>query len=154
MIQNIDGDNLKKEMCDKMDTALLQDYLEGTIDTFEKLIVESHLTVCKTCRRELSELKLTFWELGNRNNYEIEYPEELNDISEGLIDKVLGIEEKSLARKVVEIQLNNLRQSKKFIEQIPGAKKTPEIIKKASKSLSKGVAREVKKGLRKIVASK
>jgi len=50
--------------------------------------------------------------------------------------------------------LNNLRQSKKFIEQIPGAKKTPEIMKKASKSLSKGVAREVKKGLRKIVASK
>ena len=150
MIRKIESDNSIEEKCGKMDTALLQDYLEGSIDPFEKIIVEGHLNVCRACRRELSELKLMFWELGNKSNYEVEYPEELNGMSEGLIDRVLGIEEKGIARKVV----NNLRQTKKIIEFIPGAKQTPEIMKKASKGLSKGIARGVKKGLKKIVASK
>ncbi len=154
MIQKIDRDNSIEEKCGKMDTALLQDYLEGTIDPFEKIIVEGHLSECRACRRELSELKLMLWELGNKSNYEVEYPEELNGMSEGLINRVLGIEEKGIARKVVDIQLNNLRQSTKIIEYIPGAKQTPEIMKKASKGLSKGIARGVKKGIKKIVASK
>lgn len=154
MIQNIDRENLLEEKCVKMDTELLQDYLEGTIEPFEKLIVESHLNVCRACRRELSELKLMFWELGNKSNYEIEYPEELNGMSEGLINRVLGVEEMNMARKVVDMQLKNLKQTTKIIEYIPGAKQTPEIVKKASKGLSKGIARGVKKGLKKIVASK
>ncbi len=135
--------------CGKMDGALLQDYLEGTIDPVEKLFAEAHLNTCKDCRRELSELKLMFWELGDKNNYRVDFPEELDEMGATLIVKVLGEKEKSPARKLVDIQVGNFKASAKFLDYLPGARQTPEVIKKASKSLAKGVKKGVKKGIEK-----
>lgn len=140
--------------CDKMDLSMLQDYLEGTIDPVEKIFVEAHLNTCKSCRRELSELKLMFWELGNKSNYEIEYPHELEDMPADLINIVLGEEKKSSARKVVDMQLNSLKLSQKFLNYLPGAKQTPKILKKASKGLAKGVTKGVTEGVKRILAAK
>ncbi len=140
--------------CNKIDAALLQDYLEGTIDPLEKIFVEGHLSSCKACRRQLSELKLIFWELGNKSNYEVEYPEELDKMSSGLIDIVLGAEVKSATRKVVDMQINSLKMTRKFIEHIPGARKTPEILKKASRGLAKGVTKGVTRGVKKMLSAK
>lgn len=125
--------------CDKVDTSLLQDFLEKTIEPLEKIFVESHLNTCKQCRRELSELKLMFWELDNKGNYETEYPKELDTMGTNLIDTYLGKKSKSSTRKVVDMQVNTLRMSHKFLEYIPGAKQTPKILKKASRGLAKGV---------------
>jgi len=125
--------------CDKIDASLLQDFLEKTIDPLEKIFVESHLNTCKKCRRELSELKLMFWELDNKGNYEIEYPKELDTMGTNLIDTFLGKKSKSRTRKVVDMQVSTLRVSQKFLEYIPGAKQTPKVLKKASKGLVKGV---------------
>ncbi len=124
--------------CNKMDTTLLQDYIDETIEPLEKIFVESHLKTCKECRRELSELKLMFWELGDKGNYEIEYPKELDAMGSNLISTFLG-KEKSNTRKVVDMQVNTLKMSGKFFEYIPGTKQTPKILKKASKRLAKGV---------------
>jgi len=125
--------------CDKMDDLLLQDFLEETIDPLEKIFVENHLNICKECRREVSELKLMFWELGNKGNFEIEYPKELDTMGTQLIDTFLGKKAKSSTRKVVDMQVNTLKMSNKFLNYMPGAKQTPQILKKASKGLAKGV---------------
>ncbi|MDF2986324.1 MAG: hypothetical protein K0R50_1834 [Eubacterium sp.] len=140
--------------CNKIDAALLQDYLEGTIDPVEKIFVEGHLSICKSCRRQLSELKLIFWELGDKSSYEVEYPRELNEISSKLIDRVLGTEEKSTTRKVVDMQISSLKMSQKLLKYIPGAKKTPGILKKASRGLAKGVTKSVTKGVKKMLSAK
>ncbi len=144
----------KKNSCEKMDKALLQDYLEGTADPLSKFFIEEHLNKCKACRRELSELKLMFWELENKNNYVIEYPEELEHGAEGLIDKVLGREQASPARQIVNMQLNNIKMSRKFMGYLPGAKQTPQILKNASKDLAKGVGKGVSKGVRRMLSAK
>jgi len=125
--------------CEKVETSLLQDYLEKTIDPLEKIFIESHLNTCKQCRRELSELKLMFWELDNKGNYETEYPKELDTMGTDLIDTFLGKKLKSSTRKVVDMQVNTLKISQKFLKYMPGAKQTPKILKKASKGLAKGV---------------
>ncbi len=52
----------------KLDRVLLQDLLEDIIDPVEKLVVEEHLKICKECRKELTELKLLFWDLNNKSN--------------------------------------------------------------------------------------
>lgn len=124
--------------CNKIDTTLLQDFIEETIDPLEKIFVESHLKTCKECRRELSELKLMFWELGDKGNYEIEYPKELDAMGRNLIDTFLG-KEKSNTRKVINMQVNTLKMSGNFFKYVPGAKQTPQILKKASKGLAKGL---------------
>jgi anti-sigma factor ChrR (cupin superfamily) len=153
-ILNLNSENNISIKCGKMDGALLQDYLEGTIDPVAKLFVEAHLNTCKDCRRELSELKLMFWELGNKSNYRVEYPQELDEMAGTLIDRVLGKEEKSTARKLVDLQVGNLKGSTRFLDYLPGARKTPEVIKKASRSLVKGVGKGVKKGVERMLTAR
>lgn len=133
--------------CDKIDDLLLQDYLDETIDPVEKIFVEKHLSICKECRRELTELKLLFWDLDNKSNYQIEYPEKLDTFGADLINDFLDEKTKIGVKKVVDMQVNNMKMSGKFLEYIPGAKQTPKVIKKASKGLAKGVAKGVKKML-------
>ncbi len=137
------------DRCNKADSMLLQDYLEGSIDPIDKIFVEGHLNACKACRRELSELKLMLWELGNRNNFEVEYPSDLDHLGQSLIDEVLGTEERSTARRVIDIQTNNIRLSSKFVEYLPGANQAPDMLKKASKGFAKGVSAGLKKGVSK-----
>lgn len=133
--------------CDKMDALLLQDYLEETIDPLEKIFVESHLSICKECRRELTELKLMFWDLNNKSNYELECPEELANLKTELIDNFLAEEAKISVKKVVNMQVDTIKISSKFLKYMPGAKQTPKVLKKASKGLAKGVVKGVKRML-------
>jgi hypothetical protein len=128
-----------KMSCDKMDASLLQDLLDNTIDPLEKIFVESHLTICKECRRELSELKLMLWELNNKSNYDTEIPKELDTLGDKLINDFLGMEQKSIIRQAIDMQVNAIKISGKLFEYIPGAKETPKALKKASRSLAKGV---------------
>ncbi len=136
-----------EDTCKKIDSEFLQDFLEGIIDPVDKIFVEGHLSVCKACRRELSELKLMLWELGNRSNFEVAFPAELDQLAHSLIDEVLGVEEISTIRKVVDIQTSNIKLSTKFVEYLPGAKQAPNMLKKASKGLARGVSKGLKKGV-------
>ncbi|PYG88142.1 putative zinc finger protein [Ruminiclostridium sufflavum DSM 19573] len=131
--------------CDKMDLLLLQDYAEGIIEPLGRLFVETHLTACKDCRRELTELKLMLWDLNNKSNYETEYPEELDALGSGLIDDFLGEEEKLDTRRFIDMQLNNMKMSSRFLDYVPGAKQAPIVLKKASKGMARGLAKGVKK---------
>lgn len=125
--------------CNKIDASLLQDLIDETIDPLEKIFIESHLNTCKECRRELSELKLMFWELNSKSNYEVEYPKELDTMGAYIIDSSLGEKSKGTSRKVIDMQVNTIKMSGRFLEYMPGAKQTPKMLKKASKGLAKGV---------------
>lgn len=133
--------------CDKIDASLLQDYLDNTIDPLEKIFVQNHLKICDKCRRELSELKLLLYDLDDKNNYIIDYPPELETMRDDIIDSFLG-KRKSPSKKIMEMQVETIKTTGKFIEHLPGAKQAPKLLKLASKGLKKGV----KQGVQKLVA--
>ncbi len=130
--------------CDKVDASLLQEYLESTIDPLEKIFVENHLKICKECRRELSELKLLFYDLDDKSNYVIEIPAELETMRDDIIDSFLG-KRKSPSKKIIEMQVENIKTTGKFIEFLPGAKQAPKVLKQASKGFKKGVKKLIAK---------
>lgn len=140
--------------CDKIETALLQDYLEGTIDPVGKIFLEDHINSCRDCRRELSELKLMFWELNDKNNYETEFPGELDDMGKDIVAAVLGDESKSIAKKVIDMQVNNIKLTGNLLGHIPGARQTPKILKKASKGITKSIAKGFTKGVKKMLEAR
>ena len=114
--------------CD-IDIDILQDYLEGTIDPLEKIFLETHSSTCKRCRRELYGLKLLFWDLSDKSNYEAELPVELDMLRDELIESVTG-KTTSTASRIIDNQISNMKKTV--------AKQTPKILKKATKSLAKG----------------
>jgi len=132
----------------KLDKDLLQDLLEGVIEPIEKLFVEEHLKSCQECRKELTELKLLFWDLNDKSNYEIELPVELDQIKDSLLKQTIGKASESTVTALINIQRNNIRTAGKFLDYVPGAtasnnlvkeslKATPSVIKKVSKGLIK-----------------
>ncbi|GEM_PF-3666841 len=72
----------------QMDRVLLEEYVEGLSDRLEKILVEEHIKKCTCCRNEITELKLLSWELRNLAEQKVEYPEELENLCESLIDSV------------------------------------------------------------------
>ena len=130
--------------CDKVDASLLQEYLESTIDPLEKIFVENHLKICNKFRMELSELKLLLYDLDDKSNYVIEIPAELETMRDDIIDSFLG-KRKSPSKRIIEMQVETIKTTGKFIEFLPGAKQTPKVLKQASKGLKKGVKKLIAK---------
>jgi hypothetical protein len=135
----------------KLDKFLLQDLLEGIIDPLEKLFVEEHLKTCKECRKELTELKLLFWDLANKSNYEIDFPAELDHIKDSLLERVAGKASKTATEIVIDIQRQNARASGMFLDFVPGVKTSNKLVKEGVKAapsaigkLSKGLVKGTK----------
>ncbi len=133
----------------KLDRVLLQDLLEDIIDPVEKLVVEEHLKICKECRKELTELKLLFWDLNNKSNYEITLPAEADQIKDAILERAAGKVSQSTTRIILNIQRKNIRASGIFLDYVPGVKAgnklikngmkaAPTVIGKVSKRLIKG----------------
>ena len=123
--------------CNLIDTSLLQDYIEGSLDSLERTFVEAHLTICAHCRKEAAEIKLIMWDLSDKSNYDVEYPQELNSLGLELIDK-LAKDNRKTTTKVWEAQKQNLKNSSAFIKYLPGAKQAPKLLKKASNGIKHG----------------
>ena len=76
-------------MC-RMETWLLEDYAEGVLGVAETAILEAHLNVCVDCRRELSHIKLLFWELESMRRESIEIPAEIRTMEKEILDSWLS----------------------------------------------------------------
>ena len=133
----------------KLDKFLLQDLLEGVIDPIEQLFVEEHLRTCKECRKELTELKLLFWDLNDKCNYDITIPAELDYLKETLLERVAGPVSKRPTEIIIDIQRKNVRTLGMYLNLVPGVtasnklvkegvKAAPSVIGKVSKGLLKG----------------
>jgi hypothetical protein len=120
------------EQC-KFDEFLLHEYLDKTIDPLEKIILEEHLKYCASCRRELTELKLMFWEFESLR--EIELPTEtsflrnktLNQLHDTHGDRRFGIKE------FTGLQRNILANVANFLDIIPGVKPGKNALEKGIK---------------------
>lgn len=132
----------------KLDKTLLQDLLEGIIDPVEKLFVEEHLKSCQECRIELNELKLLFWDLNDKSNYEIELPVELDQLKVDLLKQTSEPSSRSTFTTIMEIQRKNVKSASSFLDYVPGVKAgntlakeglkaTPSALKSVSKRLLK-----------------
>jgi hypothetical protein len=133
----------------KLDRVLLQDLLEDIIDPAEKLFVEEHLKTCKECRKELAELKLLFWDLNNKSNYEITLPAEVDQIKDAILERAAGKVSQSTSKIILDIQRRNVRAAGMFLDYVPGVKAgnrlfkdgmkaAPTVIGKVSKRLING----------------
>jgi anti-sigma factor RsiW len=76
-------------MC-KMETWLLEDYAEGLLGVAETTLLEAHLAVCEDCRRELSHIKLLFWELESMRREPIPVPEALDGLENAILESMAG----------------------------------------------------------------
>ncbi|CAA7601333.1 Putative zinc-finger [Acididesulfobacillus acetoxydans] len=130
----------------KLDKVLLQDLLEGTIDPVEKLFVEEHLKTCRECRQELTELKLLFWDLFDKSNYEVSLPSELDQIKDLILANAAEQPAKSTAEIICDIQRQNIRASGMFLDYVPGLKTGNMLVKESVKAAPSAMLR-ISKGL-------
>ncbi len=139
----------------KLDVTLLQDLLEGVIDPIEKLFVEEHLKTCKQCRKELAELKLLFWDLNDKANYDTSLPTELEHIKGALLEEFAAIPTKNTTAIVLDVHRKNARSAGMFLDYMPGVKASNELVKKgvrtAPSALGK-VSKALVKGTRLLLA--
>ncbi|NLI91468.1 MAG: hypothetical protein GX434_04470 [Peptococcaceae bacterium] len=113
-----------------LDVTLLQDLLEGIIDPVEKLFVEEHVKSCKKCRKELAELKLLFWDLNDRSNYDLSFPAELDQIKGALLEEFAEKPGKNTTEIIFDIQRQTARSAGMFLDYVPGVKESNELVKK------------------------
>lgn len=130
----------------KLDQLLLQDLLEGVIDPLEQLFVEEHLKVCKECRKELSELKLLFWDLNDKANYDITLPPELDVLKDPILERVVGTVSKSPTQLIIDIQRKNVKALGTFLNHVPGVKASNKLVKEGVKAAPFAIGK-VSKGL-------
>jgi len=130
----------------KLDKFLLQDLLEGVIDPLEQLFVEEHLKSCKECRKELTELKLLFWDLNDKSNYDIALPAELDILKGTILEKVVGTVTKSPAEVIIGIQRKNVSALGTFLNHVPGVKASNKLVKDGVKAAPSAIGK-VSKGL-------
>ena len=75
-------------MACQMDRVLLEDYVDGLLSKLERLLVEEHIRSCACCRKQLTEMKLLFWEIDSIARQEIHLPKELHSIREALVKRM------------------------------------------------------------------
>ncbi len=115
----------------KIDANLLQDYLEGTIEPLDKIIIEEHLKLCSDCRNQLLTLKLLFWELDELAKTRIEIPSEVPEIREKILSSLFAGSYNSMSlQEVLELQKKTIANAGMFIRFIPGARTGESYLKK------------------------
>lgn len=114
------------------DQDLIQEYLEETIDPLEKIILLEHLKVCKSCRKELTELKLLYWEITDIPGVDI--PSEAHIVRENVLNliresKSSYIEKSTFTLKnYIAMQSNIVDTASFFFKFVPGAKKASNVL--------------------------
>lgn len=126
---------------------LLQQFIDGRIEPLEQIMLEEHLIYCRTCRKELNQLKLLDWEL--KNQQEMEVPAELAVLRMDAIKTHLAAErsgEKEFETKDIwRLQLQILRQASGFISINPVNRTLNRTIKGSFSMLGKAAGVTLKK---------
>lgn len=137
-------------MCN-MDVRLLHDYIDGLMGPAEKIILEEHLRLCPTCRKELNRLKILDWDLGRFYGEELTVPVELPSLRQRVLEECareevlrLGDEGGFELKDVFSLQVSTFNNSLKFVGLIPGLRGNENIEKhKARKTKKKSLLRKI-----------
>lgn len=125
------------------DLELLQDFLDGTIDPVEKIVLKEHLKVCSKCSKELLVMKLLFFELHELSKEAVMIPKEMSARREKTLEALFQTSESPMSfTKVLKLQKNNLEYASMFVKFLPGEEYLQTGINKlqgAAVSLSSGL---------------
>jgi len=126
---------------------LLQEYLDGTIDQLEKIVLEEHLSACTDCRRLLQQFRLLEWEL--RSRPAVKVPVELAVLRRAAVEQHLARSaadnKPSLAKDLLQLQLHILRHSASHIGYNPLNRSLNRTVKKTFSILGKAAGTRLKK---------
>lgn len=112
----------------EMDYILLLQYVDGTIDPLEKLLLEEHIRTCNSCRRELNRLKILEWDLYHAFHEDIAIPQEVTLIRYQVLEKLRSVQEDTIKdvteenmtmKDIISLQASTINNSLKFISLIP-----------------------------------
>lgn len=131
-----------------MDSDLLQEYADGTLTGIERKIIEEHLKFCKSCSREVNEIKLFTFELDGLFKEDVDIPQKIEGIREGIIEKACSTGERYTVKKFMTIQKQALRESLNYTNYIPGADIIKKVVKKAPALLMKAAGNMLISGVR------
>ncbi|MCX7774465.1 MAG: zf-HC2 domain-containing protein [Clostridia bacterium] len=145
-------------MACQMDRVLLEEYADGLLPKLERLLVEEHIKACSSCKKQLTELKLLFWEIEHAAERHIPLPEELDDVFEHIIGEFAKQKPSEKAISIVKGRYKALTAGFGFIKQMPlakgistraakSAKKVPTLASKAFDKLKDAGRAKVKQGL-------
>jgi len=112
---------------------LLHEYLENTIDPLEKIVLQEHLKICPNCRRELTELKLLYWELNNLPD--IDLPKEMSVLKNSILCEIENQENTKINhanlntyKNYINLHTNTVGVASIFLRFIPGKKMASSIL--------------------------
>lgn len=74
----------------KMDRVLLEEYADGLLTKFEKVLVEEHVKGCTSCRKKLTEMKLLFWEIRELASEPVQIPQALSALGDKLVNEFVN----------------------------------------------------------------
>ena len=130
-------------MC-QLEQKFLHEYIDGSLEPLERIILEEHLRGCLVCRQELNRLKIIDWDLHKLYEEEISIPPELVKLRQKVLKNCLS-EETSQATNtgaisssdIWNLQVATLNNSLKFITLLSAKSrnektKTPKPSKKSS----------------------
>lgn len=126
---------------------MIQMYIEGTIDPLEKIFVEEHLKVCKKCRKELTRLKLLYFELENLDEPS-EVPDELEQVRNMVLDNVFDTGSRYGMKKFIYQQKKSMSLASGFVNYIPGSNAVKKGIKATGSMIGKVSLKGAKRGLK------
>lgn len=121
----------------KMNEDYIQDYLEGTLGPVEKIIIEEHLKTCEACRRELTQMKLLFWELEGLKEEETILPFEVAEIRSKIINEYFDTVDSNGygLKEFIKVQKQAYEKAGLFLNFIPGLKPGASYIQKGIKKV-------------------
>lgn len=129
------------------DSDMIQMYIEGTIEPLEKIFAEEHLKVCKNCRKELTRLKLLYFELENLDEPS-QFPDELEQVRNMVLDNVFDTGNKYDIKKFVKQQKKSIGLASGFIDYIPGKSIVKKGIKTTGSIIGRASLKSTKYGLK------
>lgn len=128
----------------KVDSYIIQEYIEKTIDPLEKLFFEEHLKKCKKCRVELTHLKLLFFEMESLDEVE-DIPIDVEYVRNSVLNEIYNEVGKGFKiRKFIKNQKEMMSLSTSFTNYLPGKK----IVKKGFKKANDCIWSASKKGVK------
>jgi len=144
-----------------METWLLEDYTEGLLGVAETAILEAHLAVCEDCRRELTHIKLLFWEMESVRREPVPVPDALKGIESAILNEWLTDKETWLQRAGLQLAAS-AKQTVAMLPRIPGVERvateaavlTGTASKKAAKWAGKTAIQQIRRKIRSTAAEK
>lgn len=128
-------------------SVLIQQYVDREINPLEKMMLEEHLRSCRTCRRELNQLKLLDWEL--KHQPAVELPPELAAYRMAALENHFAAGEpqrkSSVARDLSRLQLRVFYHASSFIGYNPVNRTLGRMFKHSFSLLGKAAGASMKK---------